>query len=392
MIHPVYPHAKIRTQALSALALSVIACGGSTAFRSESHSSTRSDTQAVAMGFGTQHTCALSRLGQVRCQGRNWAGQLGAGVVGLSRRNGESVDGVQDAIQVQVNPTAGVSCALVRQGRVLCWGSNEFGMLGVGHENDELCETSYRRIPCRRAPVLVDGLADVTRIAMGNQSICAVQSSGRVWCWGDAAGPLGHPNTPRPVLVPELEGVVYISASLNEMFVHVEGGRAFLFPEGIAVEVPEGMRISTSSWGAFCGVASNGVASCYGRSRHGLLGELDQSDQFRRVVLEVASVRSVAAGASHACLLKNDRSVWCWGDARNGALGSRPLATEVCRGFLDEDVPCVRQPVLVEGLTDVSSLALSDRFSCAVRVDGSIWCWGRLQEGVWWHQPRQMDW
>jgi hypothetical protein len=86
------------------------------------------------------------------------------------------------------------SCALLRSGQVMCWGSNGFGQRG-----GEVTSGGS-------APVLVAGLSDATAIAAGALHTCAVRRSGQVVCWGyNADGELGNGTTsqanyPTPVL------------------------------------------------------------------------------------------------------------------------------------------------------------------------------------------------
>jgi alpha-tubulin suppressor-like RCC1 family protein len=79
--------------------------------------------------FGTAHTCALRRSGQVVCWGRNANGQLGDGTT-TSRWAPVSVVGLEKATAIATGYDS--TCALTQRGGVLCWGSNEHGQLGDG--------------------------------------------------------------------------------------------------------------------------------------------------------------------------------------------------------------------------------------------------------------------
>lgn len=72
----------------------------------------------------------------------------------------------------------------------------------------------------------------------------------------------------------------------------------------------------------------------------------------------------MTAGAYHACALRADGTVRCWGSNAYGQLGdgsreSRPKA------------------VLVSGLRDATAIAAGAEFTCAVRATGAVACWGR---------------
>src|SRR5262245_20559043 len=76
------------------------------------------------------------------------------------------------------------------------------------------------------------------------------------------------------------------------------------------------------------------------------------------------AVTAMAAGLRRACALRLDETVWCWGDNRFGQLGNGGTAAS-------------STPVAVSGLTNVTDVGLSGGdHSCAVRGDGTVWCWG----------------
>jgi alpha-tubulin suppressor-like RCC1 family protein len=109
----------------------------------------------------------------------------------------------------------------------------------------------------------------------------------------------------------------------------------------------------------------------------------------------------VALGESHACVLREDRKVECWGSNSRNELGIG-VAYEAC--FLDEggqklicsDGPRRTEPghhgnrvfdAVVKGLNDVADLALGDSMSCARHEDGKVSCWG----SEWGGTPRRVD-
>lgn len=77
----------------------------------------------------------------------------------------------------------------------------------------------------------------------------------------------------------------------------------------------------------------------------------------------VSRVGAVNTDTSHTCVLKDDATVWCWGYQVNGEAESFELS--------DQPVP-----TQVPGLTNVASFSGTDLVSCAVKEDGTVWCWG----------------
>jgi alpha-tubulin suppressor-like RCC1 family protein len=76
----------------------------------------------------------------------------------------------------------------------------------------------------------------------------------------------------------------------------------------------------------------------------------------------VTGATQVAVGCTHACALKSDGTVWCWGTNSAGQLGTG-----------DNNPSGPRQ---VASLTGAVGLALGCNHSCAIKSDGSVVCWG----------------
>jgi hypothetical protein len=71
----------------------------------------------------------------------------------------------------------------------------------------------------------------------------------------------------------------------------------------------------------------------------------------------------LAQGKSHRCALKSDGTVWCWGDNSHGQLGD---GTKTKQSL----------PVKSKLMGKVVQISAGDSHSCAVIADGAVWCWG----------------
>ena len=72
----------------------------------------------------------------------------------------------------------------------------------------------------------------------------------------------------------------------------------------------------------------------------------------------------IAAGSSHTLALRQNKTVWSWGINGHGQLG------------LGKNDGPKKNPVLISGLNDIKRLAAGANFSIALREDGTVWAWG----------------
>ena len=180
---------------------------------------------------------------------------------------------------------------------------------------------------------------DVTKVAHGGKTACALLSDGELRCWGLAEqmqfGPAGA--------------------------CHIPG----LSHRGPWRDVALGSD-------HLCAIDAAAQVRCAGWNIVGQCGTGVMSPQVVAPSVVVKSdgapltdARSLAAGATHTCAIVGaDGRVACWGSGANGELGPglpprvRPSAA---------DVP---------GVTGAVGLTLHDGLSCAWRADGASWCWG----------------
>lgn len=78
------------------------------------------------------------------------------------------------------------------------------------------------------------------------------------------------------------------------------------------------------------------------------------------------AVVGVACGGGHTCAWESDGSVYCWGKNNNGQVGD---GTNVQR--------LSPVPVAAAGFGKVTALVASYNHTCALMPDDSVDCWGR---------------
>jgi alpha-tubulin suppressor-like RCC1 family protein len=135
------------------------------------------------------HVCALGDT-VVRCWGDNRFGQLGDGTT-TGRNVPTLVEGLTDVAQVAAGQSH--TCARLNNGGVWCWGANGSNQLGTGAPSP----SEPRPVQVSG----IDGSnAVATDIAVGGNHSCAVLKDGTILCWGDnSEGQLGDGTTQSPL-------------------------------------------------------------------------------------------------------------------------------------------------------------------------------------------------
>src|SRR5262249_55673145 len=82
----------------------------------------------------------------------------------------------------------------------------------------------------------------------------------------------------------------------------------------------------------------------------------------------------VATSVGTTCAIRMDGGLWCWGDDSCGQLGNGMGAN--CDATLD-----VTAPVPVDAGTTWAAVAAGPGFACGLHTDGTLWCWGDDTEG-----------
>ena len=295
-------------------------------------------TGAVAISVGSSHTCALTVGGGMKCWGRNTEGQVGDGSA-LQRKTPVDVSGLTSGVSA-ISAGGYETCALTVSGGMKCWGRNVFGQLGDGS------------VLQRDAPVDVSGLTSgVLAIAAGNQTTCAVTSAGGAKCWGDNLyGQIGDgTTTPRhtPVDVIGLaSGVVAISNSAGSEHT--------------------------------CALMTSGGMKCWGRDDRGQVGDNAPSIGGTPTPADVlglqVGIAAIAVQALSTCALSTTGKPRCWGDNSVGQVGDGTTTTPATPRLT---------PTRLSGssASEIAMLALGESHTCALTLAGGVKCWGFNDQG-----------
>ncbi|MEX1253916.1 MAG: flexitail domain-containing putative surface protein [Dehalococcoidia bacterium] len=350
----------------------------------------------TAISAGLAHTCALvGGTGGVKCWGKNFHGQLGDGQAcgDMNCPAPVEVSGLSSGV-IAISSGTNHTCALTSAGGVRCWGLNNFGQLGT--QTLEFCVILSFSFPCSTVPVDVNSLdSGVVAIAAGIEHTCAVLGTGGIRCWGaNYRGQLGNGTTidsTDPVDVCQvyddvgqsctqlLSGAAGAIAARGHTCAVVEptsdpaetgvrcwgrneagqiGGQggtccfagAYRATPQDMEGLPAGVTVLGLGNGHSCVVLpQNGAIQCWGLNDGGQLGDGTTDTPWptpRDVVGLDGPATAVVGGGTHSCALMADASIECWGLNQSGQLGDgttelRTAATEV---LIDVDMDqCLAQ-------------------------------------------------
>lgn len=337
---------------------------------------------SLRVDAGSAHTCAIGQSGAVRCWGANQNGQLGDGSRS-DRRLPVAVRGLSAPAR-EITAANVLSCAIVGEGAVHCWGGIGFALLGDG--------TTQGREVAGPVPDMAQGFVAIDG---GDFHVCAADSTGLVRCFGDSLsgqlGGAGIEETFATVQVLGLQpGIRGLSTGARHSCAH--SARGFVQCWGLNTDGQLGNAQSTLrlvptpvatlgtpyrqvSAGSFhsCGLTEAGRVRCWGGNNQGQLGNGDDPLPLRLTAVDVlgleSGVQQIAVGFDHGCAIDANGGTKCWGYGIDGQLGDGSAQNQ-------------RRPVAVAGLgSGIRALALGRGHSCALRESGAVLCWGSNAQG-----------
>lgn len=363
------------------LALSLLACGARTApggLPGDAGGDHQLDaaTSEPLLAVDYYHACVRSRDRSAWCWG---ATPNGDPIEVPDAEPGQRTVAVpQQVVKAQSVDTLGLraasNCLLNTAGDVLCWGSNEWGLLGDG-------TNQYRAEP---VPVL----GDVETLYPASKQVeqCSRRRDGAIYCWGGALCNSTAAQT--PVRRRDLEVVDTLTLGTGYACGIRQGGvqccglnRQGQLGDGTTTTrsdmhavtgVSDAIQVA-AGYGHTCALLRNGSARCWGWNKQGQLGD-GSSGNIRMTpvaVVGLAGAKRLSCGLEHTCALLEMGTVRCWGGVGRGlgALGDgtgQPHAT----------------PSDVVGLTDAVDIGAGGEFTCALTRDGKVYCWGWNKYGM----------
>ncbi|RMF19355.1 MAG: hypothetical protein D6761_00600 [Candidatus Dadabacteria bacterium] len=116
-----------------------------------------------------------------------------------------------------------------------------------------------------------------------------------------------------------------------------------------------------------CAIRNDGALFCWGNGADGRLGTGALTDLTLPTQVTSGTFTSVSAGDRHNCAIATDGTLFCWGSNLFGQVGNGTSGG------------AVSQPVSLPGLW--RQVSLNTGFGCAISTDATAWCWGANGSG-----------
>ena len=126
-----------------------------------------------------------------------------------------------------------------------------------------------------------------------------------------------------------------------------------------------------AGWSFSCATSAKGLVSCWGANHFGQLGTSASpgaAQHTPKLVPDLGNVTALSVGYLHACALRVGGTVMCWGDGSDGQIG-------------DGSANDAFTPRAVSNLAGATAITTGDAHSCARLASGAVMCWGSNLNG-----------
>lgn len=260
-----------------------------------------------------------------------------------------------------ITPRASFAAASLNDGRVLVVaGSNLTGNLASSEIYTPSILSNLSNVwqwSDDMSPSKVPNLNNMVKVVNGKTHSLALKSDGTVWAWGsnyygelgiDSLG--GSSNFPQQVKGPNGNGFLQ---NVKE----ITAGNNF----SVAVKSDGTVWIWGANWN---GARGTGV----GINQNTHLSTPTQVKESSTTY--ITNVKTVSAGDNHSLALKDDGTVYAWGNNNVGQLGIGCFLGNCSIAYFARKVD----------ITNIKQIASGGDHNLALKDDGSVWGWGRTYE------------
>lgn len=329
------------------------------------------DFKVVSVQAGYYHTCATSSEGRIKCWGENYHGQLGTqDLLNLGDEafeTGNEIPYLDFSSEIQTEGPllkfvtgSNHNCALFTSGRVKCFGTNQYGELGLEVNDPYVMKHKASFVNISRK---------ISNIFASSYRTCLLDEMNKLLCFGrNFAGSLGQ-GSDQPIgrALGDISNLQPIRLGTDAKIVDVSG-----------------------EFSHTCVSFEKELPKCFGYGEEGILGignteyigesPEQMGDSLLPVQFPNLPPLKVSGGFNFNCGLDADvGKVYCWGVGKRGSLGT---GFETSIGGLPEDIQTPLAPVSLGDNEFVVKIKSGISSSCVLLKgsvdfkDQKIKCWG----------------
>lgn len=280
--------------------------------------------------------------------------------------------------------------ALKSDGTVWAWGLNEYGVIANG-------TVKYAQFPTQ-----IKGLNDIVQVNAKSDFGMAIDNTGKVWVWGkeynneeetDKSHKMDNSNAiftskdATPKVISDISDVKEIDGYGNTAIAVKKDGTVWYWENSkinignkntVAPKQVQGLSdVKSIAMGetynnndSYYAIAlkNDGTVWDWGDSKNGYIQRVNKNKESEpQQILYLKDVTKIDAGEDVLLALDKDGAVWSWGDKENGKLG--------------RDKAPLLMPQKIDGLNKIVDIKVGYDHSLALSSDGKVYGWGDNTEG-----------
>ena len=387
------PYAAVSTGYHSTCAITttgVLKCWGYNGYGQIGNGGTSNSSSPVTVDSGTNyskiskglyHTCGITTAGILKCWGYNGFGNLGNNTT-TNSSSPTVIDSGTNYSQLS-GSMSNTSCAITAAGVLKCWGQGTSGQLGNGAASNSLL------------PVIINAGTAYSKIAAGNLTTCGITTAGILKCWGGDRlyniGLSASSNNTSPVTIHSTESFTDVILNDSRMCALTNTTPGILKCSGQrqlgqmgdnaisqlhsftdVANLDNFVSLSLNGIYATIGLQSDGSLWSWGFSRGALDYFGDGSNQdvaSSPIQVSVGSTfTKISKGSRHACAIRSDQKLYCWGINASFSLGDGTSTNRLL-------------PVAIDAATNYIDVSVGNRFGCGITSTNVLKCWGDNSNG-----------
>lgn len=280
--------------------------------------------------------------------------------------------------------------ALKSDGTVWAWGLNEYGVMANG-------TVKYAQFPTQ-----IKGLKDIVQVNAKSDFGMALDNTGKVWVWGkeynnedetDKSHKMDNSNAiftskdATPKVISDISDVKEIDGYGNTSIAVKKDGTVWSWDNSkinigkkniVAPKQVQGLSdVKSIAMGetynnndSYYAIAlkNDGTVWDWGDSKNGYIQRVNKNKESEpQQILYLKDVTKIDAGEDVLLALDKEGAVWSWGDKENGKLG--------------RDKAPLLMPQKIDGLNKIVDIKVGYDHSLALSSDGKVYGWGDNTEG-----------